>query len=157
MSAAHQYSSPSTERTLEIGAAVGSLLRGGDFLALSGELGAGKTHLIKGIASGVGVPTGEPVVSPTFVLVREYAGRLKLYHLDAYRLSDAAELFEIGLEEMLCEPDAIVALEWADRVPEAIPDAACHIHLAHAGPSTREIHFAWSDPRLVTLAESCPP
>lgn len=136
------------ERTFACGRALGELLRGGEFLALSGELGAGKTQFVKGVAAGLGVPAEEPVVSPTFVLVREYSGRVKLYHLDAYRLSDAAELFALGLEELAGAPEAVVALEWADRTPEAVPAGACRLHFEHAGESARRIRVAWDDARL---------
>jgi len=94
------WTSRSTAETFAFGQALGGLLQSGDFVALTGQLGAGKTHLVKGLAVGLGVPADEPVVSPTFVLVREYIGRLKLYHIDAYRLGGAAELFALGLEEM---------------------------------------------------------
>ncbi len=143
MTAVLRYTSSSPEETLAVGQAIGAILREGDFLALSGSLGAGKTQLIKGIAAGLGVPPEEPVVSPTFVLIREYAGRLKLYHVDAYRLSGAAELLALGLEEMLAEPGAVVAIEWADRAPEALPAHACRIDLEHAGPSSRRLCVRW--------------
>ncbi len=108
-------------------------------MALCGELGAGKTQLVKGIADGLGVPPEEPVVSPTFVLVREYLGRLKLYHIDAYRLSAADELAALGLDEMLEDDRGIVAVEWADRVAQALPPAAWWIDLRHAGEQVREV------------------
>ena len=124
--------------------------RGETFVSV-GFSGAGKTQLIKGIGCGLGVPPEEPVVSPTFVLVREYVGRLKLYHLDAYRLSGAAELLALGLEEMVADAGAVVALEWADRVAEAIPADACRIELEHVGENVRRIHVAWSADRLREL------
>jgi tRNA threonylcarbamoyladenosine biosynthesis protein TsaE len=121
------------------------MLRSGDFLALQGPLGAGKTHLLKSVAAGLGVPADEPVVSPTFVLIREYAGRLKLYHIDAYRLSGAAGLLSLGLDELIVEPGAVVAVEWADRVAEAVPPHACWIELAHSGRVVRDIRVRWAE------------
>ena len=142
--------------TFAIGRALGGLLRSGDFLALSGPLGAGKTHLLKGVAAGLGIPVDEPVVSPTFVLIREYAGRLKLYHIDAYRLSGTAEMLSLGLDELIAEPGAVVAVEWADRVAEAIPPHACWIELTHAGRVVREIRVRWADPaRVAELEAAC--
>lgn len=133
------------EETITLGRALGTLLRAGDFLALSGPLGAGKTQFIKGVAAGLEVPDEEPVVSPTFVLVREYVGRLKLYHVDAYRLGGADELLALGLEEMMTDPEAVVAVEWADRVAEAVPAPACRIALAHHSPESRRVCVLWSD------------
>lgn len=145
-------------QTLAFGRALAGLLTGGEFLALCGALGAGKTQLVKGLGAGLGVEPTEPIVSPTFVLVREYAGRLKLYHIDAYRLGDAAELFDLGLAEMAADLQAIVAVEWADRVPEAIPVDACRIEMEHAGPSERRILVTWPDAeRLARLGTMVPP
>ena len=90
----------------------------------------------------MGVPQDEPIVSPTFVLIREYVGRLKLYHIDAYRLSGSEELLALGLEEMFDEPDAVVAIEWADRVSEIVPDKAITVALSHG--SYDETHAAFS-------------
>jgi tRNA threonylcarbamoyladenosine biosynthesis protein TsaE len=142
--------------TAAIGRAIGGLLHSGDFLALQGPLGAGKTHLLKGVAAGLGVPADEPVVSPTFVLIREYTGRLKLYHIDAYRLSGTAEILSLGLDELIAEPGAVVAVEWADRVTDAIPPHACWIELAHAGRVVRDIRVRWAEPaRVVALEAAC--
>lgn len=140
--------------TYRIGQALGEMARGGDFFALEGPLGAGKTQLVKGLSAGLGVPADEPVVSPTFVLVREYFGRLKLYHVDAYRLSDAAELFELGLEEWLTEPGSVVAIEWADRTPEALPTSACRIVMEHGGGDARTIQIGWPSPERRSALEA---
>jgi tRNA threonylcarbamoyladenosine biosynthesis protein TsaE len=118
-------------QTRAIGRALGRLLEAHDVLALAGPLGAGKTQLVKGVASGLRVGRQEPVVSPTFVLVREYHGRLRFYHVDAYRLSDPRELAALGFEEMLADPAAAVAVEWADRVRALLPASAWWIVLDH--------------------------
>jgi tRNA threonylcarbamoyladenosine biosynthesis protein TsaE len=148
-----RWRSANTEQTLAWGQALGEALAGGDTVALSGPLGAGKTHLTKGIARGVGVPAEEPVVSPTFVLVREYAGRLRLYHVDAYRLGDIEELRAIGLEEMIDDPAGCTVIEWADRFPDLLPPTACRIDLSHVDASSRllEATFAVA-PTAETLA-----
>ncbi len=157
MTATLEYASTHPEQTVAIGRCLGEILRGGDFLALCGPLGAGKTQFIKGVAAGLGVPPDEPVVSPTFVLIREYAGRLKLYHIDAYRLSGAGELWALGLEEMAAEPDAVVAVEWADRTPEAIPGDACRIDLEHVGPAERQLRICWDGPDRLARLEALRP
>lgn len=144
MTPVFERTSTSPAETRAIGLALGNVLRSGDFLALAGPLGAGKTQFIKGVALGLGVPANEPVVSPTFVLVREYAGRLKLYHIDAYRLSGSTDLLELGLEEFQLESDAVVALEWADRTPEIIPEHACHVILEHVGEHVRHVRVEWN-------------
>jgi tRNA threonylcarbamoyladenosine biosynthesis protein TsaE len=138
-------SSDSADDTLALGAALGRLLAAGDFVALSGPLGAGKTQFVKGLARGLGVPDDEPVVSPTFVLVREYAGRLRLYHLDLYRLHGAGELADLGVDELRRSGGAVVAVEWADRAPDAIPTEAWCVALAHVGPSRRTITASHPD------------
>lgn len=147
-----EWTSTSPQQTAALGRALGRLLTGGEFLALAGPLGAGKTRLVQGLASGIDVPSDEPVVSPTFVLVREYRGRLTLYHVDAYRLSGADELLSLGLDELACEPDAVVAVEWADRVRPAVPGRACWVELEHAGESRRSLRVHWPDAgRLAAL------
>ena len=103
--------------TLELGRKIGGAFKGGEILALTGPLGSGKTHLIKGIAAGMGLARHEPVNSPTFVIVHEYAAveGPSLYHIDAYRLNTSADLERLGFDEM-CGPDCVVAIEWADKV-----------------------------------------
>lgn len=150
VSRTYRLTSASPEQTRFIGQLVGSILAAGDCLALSGPLGAGKTQFVKGLAAGLGVPDDEPVTSPSFVLVREYAGRLRLFHVDAYRLGGSAELWSLGLEEILEEPDAVVAIEWADRVAEAVPRQACWIGFEHAGVNARRITFRWEVPGRLT-------
>jgi tRNA threonylcarbamoyladenosine biosynthesis protein TsaE len=133
--------------TKAIGAALAGVLRPGDVVGLTGDLGAGKTRFVQGAAAGLDVQ--DPVVSPTFMLVRTYQGRSPVQHVDAYRLSGAAELEDLGIEEVL-PPDAVAFVEWADRVAEALP--ATWLELAfHTRPDeVREIHVrahgaGWSE------------
>jgi tRNA threonylcarbamoyladenosine biosynthesis protein TsaE len=133
--------SRSPTETHAAGAAVGAWLQPGDLVALCGPLGAGKTHFVKGIAAGLQVPPGEPVVSPTFVLVREYAGRLPLFHVDAYRLASADELSALGLDEMRTERRGAVIVEWADRVPALLAEATAIVEIAHVDESSRTIEL----------------
>lgn len=139
-------------RTHAVGRALGRVLQPGDVVALAGPLGAGKTHFVQGLAAGLNVPAGEPVVSPTFVLVREYIGRLKLYHIDAYRLTGPGELLALGFEEMLAEPGSVVVVEWADRTRPAIPARACWVRLDHVAPTRRRIRITWPAARRLAAA-----
>lgn len=143
--------SHSPQQTRDLGRALGETLRGGELVGLCGPLGAGKTQLAKGLALGLGVPDEEPVVSPSFVLVREYAGRLTFYHCDAYRLQTGGELLALGLEEMLEEGNSVVAVEWADRFPAALPSEAIRVDLEHENHSSRRVRF--STPNATQAAE----
>ncbi len=107
-----EYHSRGPGETRELGGRLATVLRPGDVLLLVGELGAGKTCFVQGLARGLGV--AEQVTSPTFTLLREYQGRLPLYHLDAYRLEGPGDLFDIGVEEYL-EGEGVLVVEWGDR------------------------------------------
>jgi tRNA threonylcarbamoyladenosine biosynthesis protein TsaE len=122
--------------TKAIGAAVAGLLDPGDVVGLTGDLGAGKTRLVQGAAAALGVEG--PVLSPTFMLVREYDGDLAVHHVDAYRLSGPLELEDLGLEDVL-SADAVVFVEWADRVAAALPDSWLELGLRIRDDDTREI------------------
>ncbi len=119
----------SPEATWAAGEAIGQGLSSGDVVALTGTLGAGKTHLCQGIVAGVGSPAA--VTSPTFALVHEYPeGRLPVYHFDFYRIEVAEELWEIGWEDYL-EREGVVLVEWADRFPDLLPAHAQWWRLRH--------------------------
>ena len=108
------FISHSPAETESLGESFGRAARRGMVVALSGELGAGKTQLVKGLARGLGITTR--VHSPTFTLVNEYAGgQLKLFHLDLYRLESRAQILAAGLEEFL-QPDGVAVIEWAERI-----------------------------------------
>jgi tRNA threonylcarbamoyladenosine biosynthesis protein TsaE len=113
------------------------MLATGDIIALCGELGTGKTTLVRGMARGMGLEEGE-VASPSFTLVNEYAGPLRLSHIDLYRLADARELIAIDYEEYLTA-DGVVVIEWAERIPQAIPADALWITLRYLAAERREI------------------
>jgi tRNA threonylcarbamoyladenosine biosynthesis protein TsaE len=115
-----RLASPDEATTRAIGAALAGLLGPGDVVGLTGDLGAGKTRLVQGAAAAIGVDG--PVLSPTFMLVREYGGDPPVHHVDAYRLSGPLELEDLGLEDVL-SPEAVVFVEWADRVAAALPDS----------------------------------
>jgi len=112
----------SAAETIELGRKMGEALTGGEVFALIGNLGTGKTHLIKGIAAGLGADESDGVSSPTFVIVNEYFGRegvIHIYHIDAYRMESVAEFQSLGFDEY-CRPDSVVLVEWADKVLAAI-------------------------------------
>jgi tRNA threonylcarbamoyladenosine biosynthesis protein TsaE len=123
--------------TDRLGAALAAALPPGTTVALYGTLGAGKTRLVQAIAAACGVPR-EEVVSPTFVLCQEYHGTRTIYHLDFYRLRDADELRELGVEELL-DADALVLIEWADRVAGVLPDERLEIEIEVTGPTSRRL------------------
>ncbi len=111
--------SNSEAQTIQFGERLGRLLKKGNVIALSGELGSGKTYFTKGIAKGLGIPP-DSVTSPSFTLVNEYEGRYKLFHIDAYRL-EKEDFLSAGLDEYLYK-DGITVMEWADRWPEILPE-----------------------------------
>ena len=108
----------SAEDTRELGAALSAVARPGDVILLSGDLGAGKTTLVQGFARGLGVQ--EPVVSPTFILVRTYQGRLSLVHADAYRMDNLDEVTDLDLPELL-DDGGVALVEWGDVIAPVLP------------------------------------
>jgi tRNA threonylcarbamoyladenosine biosynthesis protein TsaE len=125
-----QLAAPMPEDTRAVGRALAPLLRGGDALALTGELGAGKTTFVQGLAVGLGF--GGTVASPTFTLVREYAGRLRVYHVDVYRLERVQDVLDLGLEEMAVD-DGVLAVEWGDAVEALLPEDHLLVELTVPG------------------------
>jgi len=119
----------SPKATEALGQAIGHQLRGGEIIALTGELGAGKTILAKGIASGAGI-SPDHVTSPTFTFIHEYSGQLRLIHADLYRINTLDELRTLGLEDYY-DPSTAVVIEWADRMGPDISQDYLRIHLAH--------------------------
>jgi len=130
------HSSTSESQTRTIAAAFAATLQPGAVLLLSGDLGAGKTAFVKGLAEGLGISADE-VTSPTFTLVHEYrGGRLPLIHVDLYRL-DRADLDEIGLDQDLAD-QGVIAVEWAEWMPRRLPGAVT-ITISDRGDDRREI------------------
>ena len=132
--------SNSPQETIELGRRIGSQLKGGEVIGICGLLGSGKTHLIKGIAAGAGAQDSKQVNSPTFVIVNEYAGRLEIYHIDAYRLNSIAEFEMLGFDEY-CRPQSVVLIEWADKIESALKTINyIRIEILHTGQTQRNIH-----------------
>lgn len=123
-----------------MGIKIGKLCKPGDVLALDGDLGAGKTCLIQGLAEGLDVPKEFYVRSPTFTILNVHQGRIPLYHFDLYRLSDIDELEEIGYREYIYG-DGVAALEWASNVEDAIPAECLRISIKSTGEEEREIEI----------------
>jgi tRNA threonylcarbamoyladenosine biosynthesis protein TsaE len=129
----------SDEQTRTLAEQFGRGLTPGSLVALCGAMGAGKTVFAQGIARGLGVAREEPVVSPTFVLVRQYACRVPLFHCDAYRIASSGELAALGLDEM--RQQGVLLIEWADRFDDWLAAADYVVHLDHEGPTQRSIRI----------------
>ncbi|MHB8997828.1 MAG: tRNA (adenosine(37)-N6)-threonylcarbamoyltransferase complex ATPase subunit type 1 TsaE [Armatimonadota bacterium] len=140
--------SGSPEQTQALGKCLAHGLRVGDLLALEGQLGAGKTCFVQGLAEGLGV-RGR-VASPTFIVMRQHPGEIPLFHADAYRLGSAEELEDVGLEDWLGE--GVVAIEWADQVLEALPPDYLVIEIS-GEDDTRLLTFSANGPRSTELVE----
>ncbi len=132
------FNTQSEKDTVRLGKAIGGKLKKGSIICLQGELGSGKTHFTKGIASGLGVE--DIVSSPTFTIMNEYSGRLPLYHFDVYRI-DADEFLDIGLDEYLYG-DGVSVVEWADRLDGAVK-GALWADITQTGENSRKFAFKW--------------
>lgn len=137
--AAGRLASSGVDRTRELGQALGRAAAPGTVLALRGPLGAGKTQIAKGVAVGLGVTS--VVNSPTFVLMNEHDGRLRLYHIDAYRLDDPEEALAAGLLDER-EVDGVTVIEWADRLDGWLPAERIDITI-EPGPGPDDRTIAW--------------
>ena len=137
--------SASEAQTRALGRMLGTHLTGGDVLALIGELGAGKTRFVQGLAEGLGVAAGT-VSSPTFAIRHDHVGRLTLLHLDFYRLRDPDEIDWLGVLD--APADAVIAVEWADQLPDVLPADRLDITFEPAdGPEDRTISWTARGPR----------
>ena len=118
---------PAAADMRSLGEAVASVLQPGDVVALTGDLGAGKTTFVQGAAGGLGVD-GALVTSPTFTLVKQYRGRFPIYHLDVYRLDRVQEVIDLGFEELL-DPDGVAFVEWGDAIEGLLPEDHLELQL----------------------------
>ena len=142
--------SQSTSETIRIGKQIGSQLHPGDVVALVGELGTGKTHFIKGLASWAGVKRSRYITSPSFTLIHEYQGKIPFYHIDLYRLKTEKEAEGLGLEEYL-QGGGITAVEWADKIPAHLPEQMLRVHIYYTGENTRSIEIIGKGDRYEKL------
>lgn len=139
----------SPEETIRLGEQLGRHLKAGDVLGLIGELGSGKTTLVKGIASGLRVKEREGVSSPSFVLIKEYAGKTPLFHFDLYRLDKIKDIEYLGVEEYLFDKGVCV-IEWAEKMRMLLPDYL-QIDLTIKGENKREFKFFAHDNRYENI------
>jgi tRNA threonylcarbamoyladenosine biosynthesis protein TsaE len=134
--APENHATRSEAETAAVGRDLAQSLRAGDTVLLHGELGAGKTAFVRGLAEGLGIPA-DAVSSPTFTLIQEYrGGRLPLFHVDLYRLDDSREIDDLGLEEIAA--DGVLAIEWAEKLPRR-PSAAVEVSITHGENDLRTI------------------
>lgn len=140
-----------------MGEALGHLLACGVVVGLIGELGSGKTVFAQGLARGLGVGPDEYVSSPSFTLVNHYRGRVPVYHMDTYRLADAAEMVSLGYEEYF-EPAGVTIIEWADKVRDLLPELCVLADFTLIDENTREINIklsgAWPPEKESELASA---
>jgi len=126
------------EQTRALGRQTGEALTRGMVLSLEGDLGCGKTVFVQGLAIGLSVPEAIYVTSPSYALIHEYPGRIPLFHVDLYRIEDPAGIDDLGLYDVLNE-DNVVAIEWAERIQEALPPEGMVIRFAMVSDDTRKI------------------
>ena len=147
----HEFTTRSGADTVEVGRKLAALLKPPQFLLLIGELGTGKTTLVKGIAEALDAAAADEVTSPTFTLLHEYEGQrngepVKLYHIDVYRLESERQLETLGLDELLT-PDALVFVEWGDKFKSIRKKATGEIAITSEGGDARKITVTLKDQR----------
>ncbi len=140
MSARFVFHSHSAVETRQFGKKFSKVLLPGSLLALTGDLGAGKTTLIQGLSEGLGVKRSD-VKSPTFVFFHIYKGRFPVYHFDLYRIEKDSDLASLGLEEYLFDAEAVKMVEWAERAAAHLPHECLEVRLEAAGENSRIIHL----------------
>ena len=145
-----EFYSRSAEQTQRLGEHLGEVAEAGDLFLLVGNLGSGKTCLTQGIARGLQVKAS--VTSPTFILVREYNGRLPLYHIDLYRLSQLAEIVNLGLEQYL-DSDGLCVIEWAEKGQSVLPHKNLLINLDYRSENERLFTFQPNGQRFLELID----
>jgi tRNA threonylcarbamoyladenosine biosynthesis protein TsaE len=141
-----------TAETIRIGKSIGSQLLPGDVVALVGELGAGKTQFIKGLAAGAGIRNAAYISSPSFTLINEYPGKMTFYHVDLFRLGEEKEAEELGLEDYF-QGKGITAIEWADKIPSLLPKELLLIRIAYAGRNRRSLEIIGKGKRYEELVD----
>ena len=137
----------SEAETIALGAFLGPLLEDGQTIALRGDLGAGKTHFVQGIAKGMGID--DVVVSPTFTLLNYYENTIPLQHFDFYRLEEEYELDDLGFEDYLDSGGTVI--EWSEKFPDRLPDDAAVVTIEKTSPTERLFHFEFSGSRWQSI------
>jgi tRNA threonylcarbamoyladenosine biosynthesis protein TsaE len=150
------FLSSSEEDTFSIARALGGILKPGDVVALTGDLGAGKTLFCKGVGAALGISPGR-IVSPSFTMVTEYRGRLPLCHVDVYRLSSEEEARDIGLDEILTE-ERVFLVEWAEKIRSLLPNHCIRVTFFISDEDRRRISVeAKDDPRFAEFVSRVRP
>ena len=150
----HVVDLPSPADTDAFGRRLAQQLFPGAVVALIGQLGAGKTHLVRAIAVGLAIPNPSVVNSPTFVLIQEYEARLPIYHFDAYRLAKEADFVELGAHEYY-DRDGVCLIEWADKVPGALPAERLEVRITITGQESRRIELTGIGARYEKVVAAC--
>lgn len=140
----------SAAATRALGAQLGALLRPGDFIALRGDLGAGKTQFVQGIATGLAVPAAYHVTSPTYTVLNIYPGRLQLFHFDLYRLSGPDEVFELGFDDYFYG-EGVSVVEWSERLAADCPEDHLSVDFTYDGDDRRTLTITPHGRRSVEL------
>ena len=141
----------SVEKTNSLGKKLGSFMLAGDLIALSGELGAGKTTFVKALARGLGIPEDD-VSSPSYTLLNEYTGRIPMYHFDLYRLEGADDVDDLGFDEYM-EGDGLAVVEWADVAPQILPSEYLEIKIMISGEESRDLELKGIGERYMRIVE----
>jgi tRNA threonylcarbamoyladenosine biosynthesis protein TsaE len=135
-----EYITHSAEETIALGRELALMLRNYHMVILRGDLGAGKTTLVKGVAEGLNAASQEDVTSPTFTLIHEYRGpEVTLYHVDLYRIETERELATLGLDELFAEKGNLVLLEWGEKFPRLVAGCDAEIRIERVGEQERRI------------------
>jgi len=135
-----EYTTRSAEETIALGRELAATLRDLRMVILCGDLGAGKTTLVKGIAEGLQAASQDDVTSPTFTLIHEYRGAdVTLYHVDLYRVETERELATLGVDELFAEEGNLVLLEWGEKFPRLVAECDAEIRIARQGEFDRKL------------------
>jgi tRNA threonylcarbamoyladenosine biosynthesis protein TsaE len=146
------FQTKSTLETIRVGKDIGRRLLPGDVIALVGELGAGKTQFIKGLAAGVGVGNSTYVSSPSFTLIHEHPGETPFYHVDLFRLGGEKEAEELGLE-VYFQGSGVTAIEWADKIPSLLPKEILFVSIAYMDKNIRTLEITGKGNHFEELVE----
>ncbi|KJJ83949.1 ATP/GTP hydrolase [Candidatus Omnitrophus magneticus] len=143
----------SIDETIRVGERLASLLNKGDIIALIGDLGAGKTIFVKGLAKGLGIIEYNYVNSPTFTIIKEYNARFPLYHFDVYRLDEHSFLDTIDYKKYFYS-DGITVIEWADKIKDILPEKYLEIRIENIKENERKIDFLGHGKRYMDLVKN---
>lgn len=145
-----QFKTNNAEETEHLGYKIGKALFGGEIIAMTGDLGAGKTTMTKALAKGLEID--DYITSPTFTIVNEYSGRLKLFHFDVYRIGDVEEMYDLGYEEYFYS-DGVCIIEWSNLIEEILPDDRINIDIAYIDEISRQVTITGNGERFDSLVK----